>query len=124
VQQAGATRHEHICESIETFAREVLPEFAEREAARAERKSREMLPFVEAALARKPRMAELDPAAIPVVEALGRQGASPLQGATDRGGAIPIATADLLAERPGLAAALAAHQATEAEAAAKAKAAK
>ena len=55
-------------------------------------------------------------AAIPVVEALGRHGASPLQGPSDRGGAIPIATADLLAERPGLAAASAAHAAYEAEA--------
>jgi len=45
-------------------------------------------------------------------EALGRQGASPLQGTSDRGGAIPIATADLLAERPGLAAAAAAHALT------------
>ena len=53
-------------------------------------------------------------AAIPVVEALGRHGASPAQGPSDRGGAIPIATADLLAER--LAAASAAHAAYEAEA--------
>src|ERR1700751_3482804 len=57
VQQAGATRHDHICESLETFARELLPEFAERESVRAEQKRRELAPFVEAALARKPRMA-------------------------------------------------------------------
>ncbi len=41
VMQAGNNRHEHICESIELFAREVLPRFAdgrdEREAAKAER---------------------------------------------------------------------------------------
>jgi hypothetical protein len=43
-----------------------------------------------------------------------------LQGTSDRGGAIPIATTDLLAERPGLAAAAAAHAAYEAEAKAKA----
>ncbi len=29
VSQAGHNRHEHICESIETFAREVLPRYAE-----------------------------------------------------------------------------------------------
>jgi alkanesulfonate monooxygenase SsuD/methylene tetrahydromethanopterin reductase-like flavin-dependent oxidoreductase (luciferase family) len=121
VQQAGATRHEHICESIETFAAEVMPEFAEREAAYAERKRRELAPAIEGALARKPRLPPLDPAAIPVVEALGRQGTSPLQGTSDRGGAIPIATADLLAERPGLAAAAAAHAAYEAEAKSAAK---
>ena len=41
VMQAGNNRHEHICESIELFASEVLPRFAagrdEREAAKAER---------------------------------------------------------------------------------------
>jgi hypothetical protein len=56
VQQAGATRHEHICESLETFAAEVMPEFAEREAAYAERKRRELAPAIEAALARKPHL--------------------------------------------------------------------
>ena len=30
VMQAGRNRHEHICESIELFASEVLPEFAQR----------------------------------------------------------------------------------------------
>ena len=29
VMQAGRNRHEHICESIELFAREVLPRFAD-----------------------------------------------------------------------------------------------
>ena len=41
VMQAGRNRHEHICESIELFASEVLPEFAQRadeaDAQRAER---------------------------------------------------------------------------------------
>ena len=30
VSQAGRNRHEHICESLELFAAEVMPEFAER----------------------------------------------------------------------------------------------
>ena len=30
VSQAGRNRHEHICESLELFASEVMPEFAER----------------------------------------------------------------------------------------------
>ena len=30
VSQAGKNRHEHICESLELFAKEVMPEFAER----------------------------------------------------------------------------------------------
>jgi hypothetical protein len=92
VQQAGATRYEHICESIETFAAKVMPEFADREVAYAERKRRELMPAIEAALARKRRLPPIDEAAIPVVEALGRKGASPLQGPSDRGGAIPIAS--------------------------------
>jgi alkanesulfonate monooxygenase SsuD/methylene tetrahydromethanopterin reductase-like flavin-dependent oxidoreductase (luciferase family) len=54
VLQAGRNRHEHICESIELFAREVLPRFAEgreeKEAAKAER----LAPAVGQALARRP----------------------------------------------------------------------
>jgi len=38
VGQAGRNRHEHICESIELFAREVMPRFAENEAAREKAK--------------------------------------------------------------------------------------
>ena len=30
VSQAGRSRHDHVCESIELFAKEVLPEFADR----------------------------------------------------------------------------------------------
>lgn len=41
VSQTGRNRHEDICESMELFAREVMPEFAERaadrEAAKRER---------------------------------------------------------------------------------------
>jgi alkanesulfonate monooxygenase SsuD/methylene tetrahydromethanopterin reductase-like flavin-dependent oxidoreductase (luciferase family) len=53
VMQAGRNRHDHICASIELFAREVLPRFAdgrqEREAAKAER----LATAVEKALARR-----------------------------------------------------------------------
>ncbi|GAA2630094.1 LLM class flavin-dependent oxidoreductase [Actinomadura fulvescens] len=53
VLQAGPNKHEHICESIELFGKDVLPRFAEgreeREAAKAER----LAPAVEAALARR-----------------------------------------------------------------------
>ena len=34
LNQAGKNSHEHICESLELFAREVMPEFAERSRAR------------------------------------------------------------------------------------------
>jgi len=53
VAQAGNNRHEHICESLELFADQVLPDFAARadeaDAARRER----LAPAIEAALARR-----------------------------------------------------------------------
>src|SRR6266700_276292 len=53
VMQAGKNRHEHICESIKLFAREVLPRFAEgreeQEAAKADR----LAAAVDKALARR-----------------------------------------------------------------------
>jgi hypothetical protein len=53
VSQSGRNRHEDICESLELFARTVMPEFHDRaEAAEAE-KARRLAPAVEAALARR-----------------------------------------------------------------------
>ena len=69
LQQVGRNRHDHICEAIELFAREVMPEYADGEQRREARKSEELAPFVEAALARKPRMEELATDEIPVVGA-------------------------------------------------------
>ena len=59
VSQAGNNRHEHICESLELFAKEVLPEFAERDEAADQRKAERLAPAIEAALARRspPRQA-------------------------------------------------------------------
>src|SRR6516225_1540810 len=70
VSQAGRNRHEHICESMELFAREVMPEFAERadagEAAKAER----LGDAVSAALARRPPPRTLpEPYEVPAVPA-------------------------------------------------------
>src|SRR5262245_13146021 len=62
-------RHEHICESLDLLARDVLPEFAERAAERDQRKADELAPHVEKALARKKSMAPLADADIPVVKA-------------------------------------------------------
>jgi alkanesulfonate monooxygenase SsuD/methylene tetrahydromethanopterin reductase-like flavin-dependent oxidoreductase (luciferase family) len=53
VMQAGNNRHEHICESLELFGREVLPEFAERDEALAKAKAERLAPVVEAAMARR-----------------------------------------------------------------------
>ena len=73
IQQAGRNKHEHICESLEIFAAEVMPEFKEREAERERRKAEELAPYIEAALARKVPMQELEDADIPVFKSLGRQ---------------------------------------------------
>jgi alkanesulfonate monooxygenase SsuD/methylene tetrahydromethanopterin reductase-like flavin-dependent oxidoreductase (luciferase family) len=73
IQQAGMNRHEHICESLELFAAEVMPEFKAREAEREARKQRELAPYIEAALARKKVMQVPADGAIPTFPALGRR---------------------------------------------------
>ena len=53
VSQAGRNRHDHICESLELFATEVMPEFAETDAEREKAKLERLAPAIEAALARR-----------------------------------------------------------------------
>jgi alkanesulfonate monooxygenase SsuD/methylene tetrahydromethanopterin reductase-like flavin-dependent oxidoreductase (luciferase family) len=61
VSQAGRNRHEDICESLELFAREVMPEFQQDEG-RRERDKRERLgPAIEQALARRAPPRKADP---------------------------------------------------------------
>lgn len=50
--QLGGNRHEDICESLELFAREVMPEFAERREAREAAKEERLGPAIESALGR------------------------------------------------------------------------
>ena len=69
MQQAGRNRHEHICESLELFAAEVMPEFKAEVAEREARKASELAPYIEAALARKNWMKPLADDEIPVVKA-------------------------------------------------------
>jgi alkanesulfonate monooxygenase SsuD/methylene tetrahydromethanopterin reductase-like flavin-dependent oxidoreductase (luciferase family) len=57
VMQAGKNRHEDICEAIELFGREVLPEFKERDEAQVKRKTERLAPVIDAAMARKERTA-------------------------------------------------------------------
>jgi alkanesulfonate monooxygenase SsuD/methylene tetrahydromethanopterin reductase-like flavin-dependent oxidoreductase (luciferase family) len=71
IQQGGKNRHEHICEAIELFAREVMPEFKEHEARRLAWKEEELAPYVEAAFKRKQYLEPLADADIPTYEALG-----------------------------------------------------
>jgi alkanesulfonate monooxygenase SsuD/methylene tetrahydromethanopterin reductase-like flavin-dependent oxidoreductase (luciferase family) len=53
VSQAGRTRHEHICESLELFARDVMPEFAETADEQDHAKAERLQGAIEAALARR-----------------------------------------------------------------------
>ena len=53
VSQAGRTRHEHTCESLELFALEVMPEFAEQADEHDRDKTERLAGAVEAALARR-----------------------------------------------------------------------
>ena len=71
IQQSGKNRHEHICEALELFARDVMPEFKEDEARRLGRKEEELAPYVEAAFKRKQYLEPLADADIPTYEALG-----------------------------------------------------
>jgi len=73
IQQGGNNKHEHICEALELFASDVMPEFKERAEERERQKLEELAPYLERAMERKERMAELRDDEIPVYEALGRQ---------------------------------------------------
>jgi alkanesulfonate monooxygenase SsuD/methylene tetrahydromethanopterin reductase-like flavin-dependent oxidoreductase (luciferase family) len=69
LQQAGRNRHDHICEALELFAAEVMPEFRAEAAAREARKIEDLAPYIAAALKRKSRMQPLADDEIPVVKA-------------------------------------------------------
>ena len=73
IQQGGRNRHEHICEALELFARDVMPEFKAREAARRQARLDELAPYIEQAMARKQRMKALAPDEVPSFLALNRQ---------------------------------------------------
>jgi alkanesulfonate monooxygenase SsuD/methylene tetrahydromethanopterin reductase-like flavin-dependent oxidoreductase (luciferase family) len=53
VLQAGRNRHEHICEALELFGEQVIPQFAAERADRDAAKRERLAPAIEAALARR-----------------------------------------------------------------------
>ena len=69
LQQAGRNSHEHICEALELFAAEVMPQFKAEAAAREARKAEELAPYFAAALECKPWMKPLADHQIPVIKA-------------------------------------------------------
>lgn len=108
IQQSGMNRHDHICEAMELFASEVMPALKEGEDERLRRKDEELAPFIEKALARKPRMAALRVDEVPNVESIGivlerRSGkdyasAGGTYADPTRGGAIPMASRETFAK--------------------------
>jgi alkanesulfonate monooxygenase SsuD/methylene tetrahydromethanopterin reductase-like flavin-dependent oxidoreductase (luciferase family) len=69
MQQAGRNKHEHICEALELFAKELMPEFKKTVEAREQKKNEELAPYIEAALKRKKWMPPIADEDIPVVPA-------------------------------------------------------
>lgn len=72
IQQGGKNQHPHICEAMQLFAERVMPRFKANEAEREAQKAAALAPYIEAALARKPRMAPIAAADIPVISPYGR----------------------------------------------------
>ena len=66
IQQAGANRHEDICESLELFAERVLPDFKARDAEHVAKKNERFAEATERAEGRKPALTSLDE--LPIVD--------------------------------------------------------
>ena len=71
IQQGGKNTHGHICEAMHLFADEVMPHFKVGEAAREAAKAEELAPHIEAALARKTRLAPVRSADLPTIAPYG-----------------------------------------------------
>jgi alkanesulfonate monooxygenase SsuD/methylene tetrahydromethanopterin reductase-like flavin-dependent oxidoreductase (luciferase family) len=71
IQQGGNNKHEHICESLELFASEVMPEFKEGEAERERRKLDALAPYMEEAMKRKKGLEPIAPGDAPIIEPYG-----------------------------------------------------
>lgn len=67
LQQSGNYRHEHICESLELFGAEVMPQFKERDKERTTEKRARLAPDIARALRRMPPLEPLKE--VPGVEA-------------------------------------------------------
>lgn len=106
IQQAGRNQHDHICEAIEMFGRDVLPRFQASEQAHQKRKNAALAESIDAALRRKARMEPASRATTPVIRGIGASLRSwehvslpePGRAVADptRGGAIPFQAADPL----------------------------
>ena len=72
IQQGGNNRHQHICESLELFASDVMPEFQAGEAERERAKAARLAPAIAAAMRRKKYLRAPSDEEIAVFNAYGR----------------------------------------------------
>jgi alkanesulfonate monooxygenase SsuD/methylene tetrahydromethanopterin reductase-like flavin-dependent oxidoreductase (luciferase family) len=96
IQQGGRNRHSHICESLELFARDVMPGFKEHEDKRELEKRERLAPAIAAAMGRKKFTPALADADIPKFSAYGRTIVDPVSTAQGKGAGLAIPT-----ENPG-----------------------
>jgi len=82
--QIGRNSHEHVCESLELFAREVLPRFAEGAEQCEREKAKRLAPVLAQALARRPPPRELPRGYI--ITPHGEPASAPPSGETSRNG--------------------------------------
>jgi alkanesulfonate monooxygenase SsuD/methylene tetrahydromethanopterin reductase-like flavin-dependent oxidoreductase (luciferase family) len=71
LHQGGRLPHEQNCESLELFAREIMPEFQDRHEAREKEKMALLAPYLDQAMARKEWPQPIAEKDIPVVRAYG-----------------------------------------------------
>jgi len=89
IQQGGRNRHEHICESLELFAAEVMPEFKAHEAERVRAKAERLAPAIEAAMRRKQPLRAPSDEEIAAFSSYGRTIVDPASRAGGAGGGAP-----------------------------------
>lgn len=100
VQQTGPANHDHIVDSLQLFASDVMPRLKEGEADRLARKEAELAPYFEAALARKKLMKSLSKDEIEPVVSFGqrKKNEGDYQNfRSDRGGGVAVVPDDPLA---------------------------
>ncbi|MCA9050522.1 MAG: LLM class flavin-dependent oxidoreductase, partial [Planctomycetaceae bacterium] len=102
---AGKMEHRHVCDTLELFADEVMPEFKVGEADRVRKKNEELAPYIEAALKRRKPIPEVAEEDIPLIKSTGllikEKGGTESDGRHDptRGGAFPKVADDLLKQK-------------------------
>ena len=100
VQQTGKATHENICASLKLFASDVMPRLKADNDEKDAKKAAELAPFIEQAIARKPKMKALTEEETPTILPFGKRNpgsARRFLDRSDRGGGLAIVPDDPLA---------------------------